>query len=491
MAGRGLPGFGKTLTGRNWVIEQALRNPGTKWGVASNTAGELDAVCFNGDSGILAQLLPGELADYNQNKMRIRLFYDSIIQGYSADSPDRIRGANLSGLWYDEAGASRYPEFWYAAARPAVRIGRARIVVTTTPRNTKLLRDLTSRTDGSVHITVGKMWENTYLDGGTQDDLRREYMGTRLGRQELEGEMLGDFEGALISRNDLDKHRLPQGGHPRAEPGRDRRRPGHAIRRGARRVRNYRRGRGPGPDGELHAYIVDDRSLRGTPLQVMRAVAAAFCKWEADCVALETNQGGAFVRDTLRTVDASIPVREVHAMKNKVLRAERVSALFEQGKIHICGTFPEMEDEPCQLMPGEVPVRSPDRADAAVYAIFELRHLSQGGSWLSAYNMTYCPACKATLGAKRTKCPECGHERQPEPEPEAKDGHEMGWAAVYKPRQPASQMDQVAAMLRQFEQGNFTGARPGHTRASAGSGRKDGDLRGGHGHAVPPVRRDH
>src|ERR1700750_3210671 len=91
--------------------------------------------------GILAQLLPGELKDYNINKMRISLSNGSIIQGYSADVPDRIRGANLHGLWFDEAGASRYPEFWYASARPAVRMEPARIVVTTTPRSTKLLRD--------------------------------------------------------------------------------------------------------------------------------------------------------------------------------------------------------------------------------------------------------------------------------------------------------------------------------------------------------------
>jgi phage terminase large subunit-like protein len=113
-------------------------------------------VCFSGDSGILARLLPGELESFNQSKLRARLFNGSIIQGYSAETPDRIRGANLSGLWFDEAGSSRYPDFYYAAARPAIRVGRARIVITTTPRNTKLLRDLTSRTHGSVHITVGE-----------------------------------------------------------------------------------------------------------------------------------------------------------------------------------------------------------------------------------------------------------------------------------------------------------------------------------------------
>jgi phage terminase large subunit-like protein len=444
------------------VIEQALKYPGTKWGVASSTVSELDSVCFGGDSGILQQLLPGELESYNQNKVRALLFNGSTIQGYSADSPDRIRGANLYGLWYDEAGSSRYPEFWYAAARPAVRMGRARIVVTTTPRSTRLLRDLTSRTDGSVHITVGRMWENEFLDEGMAEDLRREYMGTRLGRQELEGEMLGDFEGALIARGDLDKYRILReaipaltrvvvGVDPAMKAGEDHDESGIIV-----------AGEGPGPDGEPHAYVVDDRSFRGTPNQVMQQVAAAVAKWEADCVVLETNQGGQWVRDTLRTVDGSIPVREVHAMKSKVLRAERVSALFEQGKIHMAGTFPELEDELCQLVPGEVPSRSPDRADAAVYAIFELRHLGQGGSWMSAYNKMYCPQCKSTLDVRRLKCPECGHEREPEPEARD-DGEPRGWAAAYAPRQPANQVDRIAAELRQYAQGNFGGGAPGRT----------------------------
>jgi hypothetical protein len=127
----------------------------------------------------------------------------------------------------------------------------------------------------------------------------------------------------------------------------------------------------------------------------------------------------------------------------------------------MAGTFPELEDELCQLMPGEVPSRSPDRADAAVYAIFELRHLGQGGSWLSANNKMYCPQCKATLDVKRLRCPECGHERQPGAEQEDKPDREpTGWAAAYAPRKPANQMDRVAAMLRQYSEGNFTGASP-------------------------------
>ena len=286
--------------------------------------------------------------------------------------------------------------------------------------------------------------------------------------------MLGDFEGALISRDDLDKYRIPReaipelsrvvvGVDPAMKAGEDHDESGIVV-----------AGEGPGPDGELHAYIIDDRSFRGTPNQVMQQVAAAVAKWQADCVVLETNQGGQWVRDTLRTVDSGIPVREVHAMKSKVLRAERVSALFEQGKIHMAGTFPELEDELCQLMPGEVPSRSPDRADAAVYAIFELRHLGQGGSWLSRLQQDVLPEVQ---GDARRQAAEVPRVRPRAPAGtgagDQSDEEPKGWAAVYAPRQPANSMDRVAAMLRQYAEGNFTGARPGRTPGLARSGVRD------------------
>jgi hypothetical protein len=136
-----------------------------------------------------------------------------------------------------------------------------------------------------------------------------------------------------------------------------------------------------------------------------------------------------------------------------------------------------MEDELCQLMPGEAPSRSPDRADAAVYAIFELRHLSQGGSWLTAYGKTYCPQCKATLDVKRLKCLECGHEREPEPDPETKTEREpAGWAAAYAPRRPGSNIDQLVAQLRQWGEGNFGSTGAGHVPALNRILRKDGNY---------------
>lgn len=420
-------GTGKTITGANWIIEQALAHPKTKWGVASSTASELESVCFRGDSGILSQALQFEITDYNQNKLRILFRNGSEIQGYSADSPDRIRGANLHGLWYDEAASSRYPEFWYASARPAVRLGNARILVTTTPRPTKLLRDLTSRDDGSVHITTGTMFENPHLDAGTKADLEREYGKSRIGRQELYGELLDDFEGALFNRADLDAHRVDEppaltrivvGVDPAMKSGESHDESGIVV-----------VGEGEGPDGERHAYVLDDRSMRGTPRQVMAQVASAFHKWQADCAVVETNQGGQFVTDTLRTVDNSVPVRAVHATRGKVVRAEPVSTLAEQGKLHLVGAFPALEDQLCLLIPGESTGENDDRSDAMIWAMYELRHLSQG-SYRDAYAMRDCE-CGATIPKTETKCKTCGAEYAPELVKLPEADPRLGWSEAY------------------------------------------------------------
>jgi phage terminase large subunit-like protein len=423
-------GTGKTITGSNWILEQALARDRTKWGVASSTANELESVCFRGDSGILSQALPGEITDYNVNKMRVTLRNGSEIQGFSADSPDRIRGANLFGLWYDEAASSRYPRFWYEAARPAVRMANAKILITTTPKPTKLIRDMTSRKDGSVHITVGTMFENTFLDEGMKADLAREYQGTRIGRQELYGELLDDFEGALFNRKDLDEYRIKDldecpdliriivGVDPAMKSGEEHDESGIVV-----------AGEGTGPDGEQHAYILDDRSMRGTPQQVMQAVASAYHRWQADCVVLETNQGGDFIKDALRTVDSSVLVRTVHATKGKVVRAEPVSTLSEQGRLHMVGSWPELEDQLCLLIPGETSGEYNDRSDAMIWALYELRHLS-AGSYLDMYGMKACE-CGAVLAKKETRCKHCGKQYQAEPDKPAKPEARASWATAY------------------------------------------------------------
>src|SRR6185437_7908351 len=143
LAGRGL---GKTMSGANWCIDQALKQPGSVGAAVGPTFGDTRKTCFEGPTGILKQLQPGEFGQWRRNELRLDLANGSIILGFSADQPERLRGANLSYAWCEELSSWRYPETWYEGLIPALRIGHhPRVMVTTTPRPTALIRDLISR----------------------------------------------------------------------------------------------------------------------------------------------------------------------------------------------------------------------------------------------------------------------------------------------------------------------------------------------------------
>ena len=400
MAGRGT---GKTFIGSNWLVEQALAQPGTEWAVFAPTFRDTRKTCIEGETGLLRALMPGELRNYRRNELQLVLSNDSVIYGYSADQPERIRGANLSGAWCDELGSWRYPATWYEGLIPALRIGvHPRIVVTTTPRPVKLIQDLVSRSDGTVHVTRGSTWENSEnLSEVALTELRHRYSGTRLGRQELEGELLEDVEGALWTRSMIDNLRVTQDQVPQmkrvvvaidpavtSDPDSDE--TGIIV-------------AGEGEDG--HGYVLEDFSLRATPSGSMSTAVKAFYQFEADCVVAEVNNGGDFVRDLLRNVDPSVPYKAIRASRGKAVRAQPVSALYEKGVIHHLGALPELEDQMVLWVPESL--ESPDRMDALVWAISELRGLSVA-DWASAYGTLRCHNCnKMFLKKDRTKCPHC------------------------------------------------------------------------------------
>lgn len=400
MAGRGT---GKTWVGSNWIVEQAMTRPGSEWAVVAPTFRDVRKTCFEGTTGILTALQPGELITYHRNELYLSLAGGSRIYGYSAEQPERLRGANLHGAWCDEMGSWHYPQTWYEALTPALRVGDyPRVVVTTTPRVTPLIRDLANRTDGSTHITRGATWENAAnLAPAALDELRRRYEGTRLGRQELEGELLEDVEGALWTHADIDATRVKAADVPQlvrivvaidpaVTSGEDSDETGIVV-------------AGEGSDGE--GYVLEDLTMRGTPDQCMRKAVAAYYRHQADCVVAEVNNGGDFIRDLLRTVDPLVPYRKVTATRGKRVRAEPVSALYEQHRVHHVGVFPDLEDQMCNWVPDSL--ESPDRVDACVWALTELRGIS-AGSWLSAYDTVYCESCgEAFTLADRIACPHC------------------------------------------------------------------------------------
>lgn len=370
LAGRG---WGKTRTGAEWVNEQAQKYPGTDWAVVAPTFGAARDVCVEGPSGILACAQPGEILRHVRSLGEVYYANGSKVHAIGAEDPDRLRGFNFAGAWADELAAWTYEATWWEGLVPAVRDprGPCQIVVTTTPKPRPLVRSLLARPDGSVHITRGSTFDNAAnLSATALDELRARYAGTRLGRQELEGEVLDDVEGALWTFDSIDAARQPppEGGYARVVVGVD---PAVSASETSDEtgivvaaVTN------PGPHAEY--WVLADRSGRYSPAQWATTVAACFAEHQADRVVAEVNNGGDMVKATIRQVDAGLPVVEVHASRGKQIRAEPVAALYEQRRVHHVGSFPLLEDQMTSWDPADGRSRSPDRVDALVWAVTEL-----------------------------------------------------------------------------------------------------------------------
>lgn len=332
------------------------------------TADDARDIMVEGESGILAVCRESERPNYKKSERKLEWPNGATSLIFTADEPDRLRGKQHRKLWADEIAAWRYPDAW-DQAKLGLRLGTdPQAVVTTTPRPTKLVKDLNS--DAHTAVTGGTTYENrANLAPAFFEEIIKTYEGTRLGRQELLAQILADNPDALWSRGLLDETRVtkfpplkrivvavdPQTGTTGAETG---------IMVG---------GVGRAEDGKTHAYILDDRSLRDTPNQWARAALTAYNKYSADLIVGEQNQGGEMVRSTIQTVaeieKQRVPVKLVHASRGKYIRAEPVAALYEQCRVHHVGAFPILEDQMCEWMPG---MESPDRLDALVWLMTEL-----------------------------------------------------------------------------------------------------------------------
>ena len=247
-----------------------------------------------------------------------------------------------------------------------LRLGaRPRTVVTTTPKPIPLVRRLIATDDGTVHMTRGSTFDNrANLAAAFLDEVVSRYEGTRLGRQELYAEVLDDVEGALWNRDLLEENRVTQlpemtrlvvAVDPAAGSKSENAETGIVV---------------VGIGVDKKGYVIDDVSLRGTPNDWGRAAVAAYHRHEADLIVAESNQGGDMVSHTLRTIDPSVPVKMVHASRGKRTRAEPVSALYEQGRVHHLGFHGELEDQLCSWVPDHAV--SPDRLDALVWGVTEV-----------------------------------------------------------------------------------------------------------------------
>ena len=360
LAGRG---FGKTRTGSEFVREQVEAGRAHHVALVGPTAADVRDTMVEGDSGLLAVFPPDRRPRYEPSKRRVTFHTGAIATTYSADEPDRLRGPNHDLAWCDELAAWRYPAAWDMLIL-GLRIGdKPRALVTTTPRPVKVIRHLVDRND--VHVVTGSTYENrANLAPTFLDEVLRQYEGTRLGRQELHAEILADVDGALWDRTFIEDSRVTRcpdltrivvGVDPATTSKEWSAETGIVV---------------AGVDETGHAYILSDRSTRGTPHEWALEAITAYYTTEADRIVAESNQGGEMVSHTLRTVDPNVPIRLVHAARGKRTRAEPIAALYEQGRVHHVGAFPLLEDQLCSWVPDESP--SPDRLDALVWALTEL-----------------------------------------------------------------------------------------------------------------------
>lgn len=368
MAGRG---FGKTRLGAEWVRGIAEADGTARIALIGASQAEARAVMVEGESGLLAIAPPWARPDWQPSRRVLCWPNGARATLYGAADADTLRGPQHSHVWADEiAKWPRGLDAWDNAMM-GLRLGATpRALATTTPRPVALVRALVERS-GTV-VTRGRTQDNrAALPPAFLDAMERDYGGTRLGRQELDGELLLDVDGALWTRALLERCRMSA--RPNTE----------TFRRLVVGVDPPASARGDacgivlaGLGIDDRAYVLDDASVeQPSPERWASAAVNLARSWNADRIVAEANMGGAMVESVLRAAEANVPVRLVHASRGKSARAEPVAALYEAGRVHHAGMFAALEDELCGLLTGggyAGPGRSPDRADALVWALTEL-----------------------------------------------------------------------------------------------------------------------
>jgi len=361
MGGRG---SGKTRAGAEWVRKKKETTPFLH--LIGRTAADVRDVMVEGESGIMAISPPWDKPEYQRSKRRLVWKNGAQAITFSADEPESLRGPQCGGMWCDEPGAWRFATEAWDNASLGCRLGMSpQSCLTTTPRVTKLIKRLVA--SSTTKVSRSTVYENrANLAGEFFTEIVSRYEGTRFARQELEGLLIEDNEDALWHRESMleafrvthapDLVRIVVGVDPATTSEEGSAETGIIV-------------AGMAENG--HGYVLDDRSVHGSPKEWAEGAVAAYYTFFSDRIVGESNNGGDLVERNIRTVDGgeNVSYRKVNASRGKFIRAEPIASLYEQGRIHHVGTFPELEDQMCQWTPGE---KSPDRLDALVWAFTEL-----------------------------------------------------------------------------------------------------------------------
>jgi phage terminase large subunit-like protein len=372
-------GAGKTRAGAEWVRAQALGlapladAPVTNIALVGETEHDVREVMIEGVSGLLAVHRRDERPAWISSRKRLEWSNGAVAYAFSAEDPESLRGPQFGCAWCDEMAKWRYAQATFDMLQFGLRLGsQPRQVITTTPRPTTLIKRL--MLEPTSVVTRAATEANAYHLAPTfLKGVLARYQDTRLGRQELDGEIIEDRPDALWSRALIESCRVSEAPSlarivvavdPPASSGKRADACGIVA---------------AGITGEGGVYVIaDDTVSNATPAVWAAKAIALWRRLEADSLVAEVNQGGEMVRSVINEVDAGVPVVAVRASRGKWLRAEPVATLYEQGRVKHAGNFPALEDEMCDFGPsGLTSGRSPDRLDALVWAIASLTFTSR------------------------------------------------------------------------------------------------------------------
>jgi phage terminase large subunit-like protein len=367
-------GSGKTRSGAEWIRRRAFGDPFTgeapveRMALVGETLSDVREVMIDGISGLMAIHPSDERPAFELSRRRLVWPNGAVAQIFSAEDPDSLRGPQFEAAWCDELAKWRYGQETWDMLQFGLRLGdNPRQVVTTTPRPTKLLKEIMDA-ERTVISRASTQANASNLSPAFLKSVVAKYQGTRLGRQELDGELIEEVEDALWSRAMIENLRVGKapsmvriaiGLDPPASSGKRSDACGLVA-------------AGLGEDG--HGYVLADASLkRAKPESWGRAAISLWHQWKADALVVEVNQGGEMAENVLQQIDDGVPITKVHASRGKFARAEPIATLYARGRIHHVGAFAELEDEMTTLTPkGLASGKSPDRLDALVWALSHL-----------------------------------------------------------------------------------------------------------------------
>lgn len=398
-------GFGKTRTGSETVkkwSQQGLKHIA----VIAKSDREVRSICFEGPAGLLRRFPKEDIYRYYSAPGATRLVLNNgcVFRAFSAEDPDVLRGYAFDGAWCDEYAAwsmntaqNVMDMLWFCLREAA----HPKVLVTTTPKPLPHIVKLLDRAkkDNAVYVTRGATRDNaSNLSAETLTELHLTYAGTRLGRQELEGEVLEDIEGALWSRSMIESCRVTEAPplirivvaiDPAVTSNENSDETGIVV---------------VGLASNFHYYVLEDCSVKASPDAWAKVAVAAYERWNADRIIGEANNGGDMIEVLIRQVAPQVSYRKVTASRGKQVRAEPISAIYEQGRAHHVGTFPRLEDQMVVWSPESS--NSPDRMDALVWAITELMSGATAAASLTALG-SICPNCGMPNIRSATVCVSC------------------------------------------------------------------------------------